>query len=206
MSAVGAFDGTAEFGRAEGKDQAVAGDNGWAPPATSSRTDHSGAAVIESLPADAEITAATGHVTAATIEIHPGSLRSRLNSTPVRAGRPEPGGFPLRICFSTLGLKVTNHSIDRQFPPPTRVIVSWRVCGTISPWIGACRVMIGTSPRASKCFLCDDISGRLVWREKGYEGLLCRCGMVYTNRHGVDALVDPTIEHHERPSTRCQLS
>jgi SAM-dependent methyltransferase len=36
-----------------------------------------------------------------------------------------------------------------------------------------------------------------VWREAGYEGLLCRCGMVYTNRHGVDILIDPTIEHHE---------
>ncbi len=35
-----------------------------------------------------------------------------------------------------------------------------------------------------------------MWREAGYEGLLCRCGMVYTNQHGADALVDPTIEHH----------
>lgn len=58
--------------------------------------------------------------------------------------------------------------------------------------------MSGISPRASGCFLCGDISDRLVWREKGYEGLLCRCGMLYTNRHGLDAWVDPTIEHHDR--------
>ena len=58
--------------------------------------------------------------------------------------------------------------------------------------------MRGISPMVSKCFLCDDVSDRIVWRENGYEGLRCRCGMVYTNRHDVDIIVNPTIEHHER--------
>ena len=59
--------------------------------------------------------------------------------------------------------------------------------------------MTGISRRASKCFLCDDVSDLLAWRENGYEGLLCRCGMLYTNQHGVGASVDPTIDHHELP-------
>jgi SAM-dependent methyltransferase len=38
-----------------------------------------------------------------------------------------------------------------------------------------------TSAR-SKCFLCDEASEEVIWREGGLEGLLCRCGMVYTNQ------------------------
>jgi SAM-dependent methyltransferase len=58
--------------------------------------------------------------------------------------------------------------------------------------------MVETAPKASKCFLCDEVSEKIVWREKGFEGRLCRCGLLYTNRHGRDTLVDPTLDHHNR--------
>jgi SAM-dependent methyltransferase len=40
------------------------------------------------------------------------------------------------------------------------------------------------SPREarSKCFLCGEASEHVVWKENGVEGLLCGCGMVYTNQ------------------------
>ena len=56
--------------------------------------------------------------------------------------------------------------------------------------------MNGISAKASPCFLCNEISEEIVWREKGLEGRLCRCGMLYTNRSGLSVLVDPTLEHH----------
>jgi SAM-dependent methyltransferase len=58
--------------------------------------------------------------------------------------------------------------------------------------------MAETAPKASKCFLCDEVAENVVWREKGFEGRLCRCGLLYTNRCGMDVLVDPTIDHHNR--------
>jgi hypothetical protein len=74
---------------------------------------------IESLAADAEVTAGTGRVVTLTIEIHPGqpNRASRLSSTPIRASRLEPGGFPLRTCISTLYASVTNHSEREQERP-----------------------------------------------------------------------------------------
>src|SRR5438270_10021617 len=46
----------------------------------------------------------------------------RLNSTPIRASRPDPGAFPFRICILTLYSSVTNHS-EREQPPgkPPRI-------------------------------------------------------------------------------------
>ena len=57
--------------------------------------------------------------------------------------------------------------------------------------------MVESVANASKCFLCDEVSDEVVWRENGFEGRLCRCGMVYTNRKNHDVLVDPTVEHHK---------
>src|ERR1700730_794380 len=59
-------------------------------------------------------------------------------------------------------------------------------------------IMAETAPKASKCFLCNEVSENIVWREKGFEGRLCRCGLLYTDRHGTDVQVDPTLDHHNR--------
>src|SRR5713226_7813491 len=71
---------------------------------------------IKRLTTDAEVTAGTSHVATATKEIHPGQTNraSRLNSTPVLASRPDPGGVPSRICILTLYSSVTNHSGREQ--------------------------------------------------------------------------------------------
>jgi len=34
----------------------------------------------------------------------------------------------------------------------------------------------------SKCFLCDEVSDRVIWTENGLEALVCGCGMVYTDQ------------------------
>jgi SAM-dependent methyltransferase len=47
----------------------------------------------------------------------------------------------------------------------------------------------------SKCFLCGDASENVIWSEGSIEGLLCRCGMVYSNQFG-SLQVDPIVEHH----------
>src|SRR5262245_11670216 len=46
-----------------------------------------------------------------------------------------------------------------------------------------------------RCVVCGGVSGRVVWRENGYEGHACRCGTVYTTPPARDA-VDPTIDSH----------
>src|SRR5271154_5624453 len=48
----------------------------------------------------------------------------------------------------------------------------------------------------SKCFLCDEASEKVVWTEAGVEGLLCRCGMVYTNQSAYLPPANPVKEHH----------
>jgi SAM-dependent methyltransferase len=48
----------------------------------------------------------------------------------------------------------------------------------------------------SKCFLCDEVSDKVVWFENGIEGLLCRCGMLYSNQFSFAAPVDLLEEHH----------
>lgn len=48
----------------------------------------------------------------------------------------------------------------------------------------------------SKCFLCDEASEKVIWREGGLEGLLCRCGMVYTNQSAYLPPTNPSEEHH----------
>jgi SAM-dependent methyltransferase len=52
-----------------------------------------------------------------------------------------------------------------------------------------------TSAR-SKCFLCDEVSTKVIWMENGVEGLLCRCGMVYTNQSGYLPPTNPIEEYH----------
>ena len=49
---------------------------------------------------------------------------------------------------------------------------------------------------ASKCFLCNEVSAKVAWKEKGIEGLLCRCGMLYTNQSFCFEQVDLLQEHH----------
>jgi SAM-dependent methyltransferase len=48
----------------------------------------------------------------------------------------------------------------------------------------------------SKCFLCDETSEKVIWTEGGMEGLLCRCGMVYTNQSAYLPPANPIEEHH----------
>jgi len=48
----------------------------------------------------------------------------------------------------------------------------------------------------SACFLCDKTSETVIWREDGIEGLLCDCGMVYTNQFTYLARPELTREYH----------
>jgi hypothetical protein len=52
------------------------------------------------------------------------------------------------------------------------------------------------SSEASRCFLCDEVSNRIIWRENGHEGRLCRCGMLYTNQATMRMPADPTLDNH----------
>lgn len=55
---------------------------------------------------------------------------------------------------------------------------------------------VPTSLLRSKCFLCDEGSEKVVWKEDGVEGLLCRCGMVYSDQTTIPDSVDLTQEFH----------
>src|SRR5579884_4125958 len=48
----------------------------------------------------------------------------------------------------------------------------------------------------SACFLCGKASETVIWREDGIEGLLCDCGMVYTNQFTCRTRPEPTHEYH----------
>lgn len=48
----------------------------------------------------------------------------------------------------------------------------------------------------SACFLCDKASETVIWCEEGIEGLLCDCGMVYTNQFTCLTQPEPTREYH----------
>jgi len=48
----------------------------------------------------------------------------------------------------------------------------------------------------SACFLCNKTSETVIWREDGIEGLLCGCGMVYTNQFTCLTRPEPTREYH----------
>jgi len=48
----------------------------------------------------------------------------------------------------------------------------------------------------SACFLCNKASETVIWCEEGIEGLLCDCGMVYTNQFTYGTRSEPTREHH----------
>jgi len=56
-------------------------------------------------------------------------------------------------------------------------------------------VSVQTSAK-SACFLCDKVSKTVIWREEGIEGLLCDCGMVYTNQFTCPTRPEPTREYH----------
>src|ERR1035441_3869514 len=82
-----------------------AGDNDCAPPASSNRTDHNGAASDKTSAAEAKVTAGMGHVAAATIEIHPGQpdpgFPTQLHPDPSQSARA--GRFPsANLHFDTL--------------------------------------------------------------------------------------------------------
>jgi SAM-dependent methyltransferase len=51
------------------------------------------------------------------------------------------------------------------------------------------------SEAKSKCFLCGQASEQVVWKEDDVEGLLCECGMVYTNQPTILEL-DLTRDNH----------
>jgi SAM-dependent methyltransferase len=48
----------------------------------------------------------------------------------------------------------------------------------------------------SACFLCGKVSDMVIWQEDGIEGLLCSCGMVYTNQYTSPGPADPIREYH----------
>jgi SAM-dependent methyltransferase len=47
----------------------------------------------------------------------------------------------------------------------------------------------------SKCFLCGEASEKVIWSEDGVDGLLCRCGMVYSDQ-SAQLPLNPITEHH----------
>jgi SAM-dependent methyltransferase len=53
-----------------------------------------------------------------------------------------------------------------------------------------------SSVAKSACFLCGEASEQVVWKENGVEGLLCACGMVYTNQPTIREPLDLTREFH----------
>ena len=48
----------------------------------------------------------------------------------------------------------------------------------------------------SKCFLCDETSEQVIWTEDGVDGLLCACGMVYTDQSTITDPAHLTTEFH----------
>jgi SAM-dependent methyltransferase len=52
------------------------------------------------------------------------------------------------------------------------------------------------SDTRSDCFLCGKASEKVIWREDGFEGLSCECGMVYTNQTTSRQSADVTREYH----------
>jgi SAM-dependent methyltransferase len=55
------------------------------------------------------------------------------------------------------------------------------------------------SPHAvarSQCFLCGAASEQVIWEEDGIEGLLCECGMVYTNQPTMHEPLNLTNDFH----------
>jgi SAM-dependent methyltransferase len=57
---------------------------------------------------------------------------------------------------------------------------------------------VATVANASGCFLCRAVSGHVIWRENGFEGRLCDCGMLYTDTAGraPEFFLDFTEESH----------
>lgn len=53
----------------------------------------------------------------------------------------------------------------------------------------------------SGCFLCNEASHSVIWRENGFEGKLCGCGLVYTDTKGRSptSFIDFTDEGHLDP-------
>jgi SAM-dependent methyltransferase len=49
----------------------------------------------------------------------------------------------------------------------------------------------------SKCFICNQVSDRLVWREREYEARLCSCGLVYTHPTPPTGAIDYTASQHD---------
>jgi SAM-dependent methyltransferase len=47
-----------------------------------------------------------------------------------------------------------------------------------------------------QCVVCDGVSGRVVWSENGYDGLICDCGTVYTSPEPRPEAVDPRRDCH----------
>ena len=58
---------------------------------------------------------------------------------------------------------------------------------------------MATVANMSGCFLCHTVSGQVIWRENGFEGRLCNCGMLYTDTAGrsPESFLDFTDEFHQ---------
>jgi SAM-dependent methyltransferase len=46
------------------------------------------------------------------------------------------------------------------------------------------------------CAVCDQTSQTVVWRENGYDGLLCACGTVYVSPEPPPGAIDPRRDNH----------
>jgi SAM-dependent methyltransferase len=57
-------------------------------------------------------------------------------------------------------------------------------------------LLTSEASRRSECFLCGEASNTVIWRERGLEGLLCRCGMVYTNQAASAPSASPVGDIH----------
>jgi SAM-dependent methyltransferase len=55
----------------------------------------------------------------------------------------------------------------------------------------------------AECFLCKRASALTVWKERGYEGRLCSCGMMYTNPSPAPGTIDFTKDPHPEGFYSC---
>lgn len=55
---------------------------------------------------------------------------------------------------------------------------------------------LGKSPRRNRCLLCGGEGERVVWREAGYDGRQCACGVVFVDPMPADGGIDFTRDIH----------
>lgn len=58
---------------------------------------------------------------------------------------------------------------------------------------------LGPTPRPNRCVLCGSGGEEVVWREAGYDGRRCACGVVFVDPMPADGAIDFTRDLHDGP-------